>query len=73
MPPPLAIIGLVWFFGWAFLLLKFPNQSFRFMTFGKRIPTTRELRVARVVGYIAVVSGCLLLVQSAIYLFRQAK
>jgi len=53
---------LVWFFGWAFLSLKYPVQSFRFLS-GGRTPTPKNLKAAKVVGYMGLLFGSLLLIQ----------
>lgn len=58
------ICALVWFFGWGFLCLRCPVASFRIVALGRR-PTPKDLRVVRVVGYMGVVFGCLLLLEVA--------
>jgi hypothetical protein len=62
--PSFFYICLVWFFGWAFLSLKYPHQSFRVLAWGKQ-PTMRNLKVVKVVGYMALGFGCLLLLEKA--------
>ena len=56
------VVALVWFFGWGFLLLKYPVQSYRVLSWG-RTPKPKQLKVARFVGYMGVGFGCLLLVE----------
>ena len=60
---------LFWFFGWAFFLLRFPVQSFRAISWG-RTPTARNLRIAKIVGYMGLFFGCLLAVEMAFGLLR---
>jgi hypothetical protein len=67
MPPtPLAfkIIGLIWFYGWGFMLLKYPNQAFRMLSWGL-IPDqrTRFLQRSKVAGYFGLVFGTLFLIE----------
>jgi hypothetical protein len=57
-------LGLIWFFGWGFLLLKFPRQSHRFLAWG-RDPKPWNLKLARIVGYMCLAFGALLLVELA--------
>ena len=58
------IIILVWFFGWGFLLSKFPAQSYRVMSRGKT-PDAKQLKRARFIGYMGVFFGSLFLVELA--------
>jgi hypothetical protein len=67
-----GIAGMLWFFGWAFLLLKFPSQSFRVMTLGTRTASPKDLKVAKIVGYMGLFFGCVALVQTALDLVRWA-
>ena len=55
---------LVWFFGWGFLLLKFPKHCYRFLSWGK-VPNEKQLKRAVFVGYMGLFFGCLLLVEFA--------
>jgi hypothetical protein len=48
-----ALVALVWFLGWGVLLLRFPTASFRVLSWGRR-PTPKNLKTARVVGYMGV-------------------
>jgi hypothetical protein len=60
-----ALVALVWFLGVGVLLLRFPMASVRFLGWGRR-PTPKDLKIARVVGYMGVVFGCLLLLEVAL-------
>ena len=55
---------LVWFFGWGILLLKFPRQCHRLLSLGKE-PSPKHLKLARIVGYMGLFFGTLLLVELA--------
>lgn len=57
-------ISLIWLLGWGLLLLKFPVQSYRFLALG-RVPTLKQLKIARFVGYMGVFFGVLLLIEIA--------
>jgi len=59
------ILMLLWFFGWSFLLLWLPTRALRVLAWGRR-PTSKELKRARVVGYMGLFFGCLLLVEIAL-------
>jgi hypothetical protein len=48
-----SVVGLVWFFGWGFLSLKYPVQSYRVLSWG-RTPTPKQPKLVRFVGYIGV-------------------
>jgi hypothetical protein len=63
------VVVLVWFFGWGFLLLKYPVLSCRVLGWG-RAPTPKQLKIARFVGYMGVAFGCLFLVEMAFGLVR---
>jgi len=56
---------LVWFFGWGFLLLRFPVQCYRVLSLGK-VPTVKQIRRATLVGYMAMFFGCLILLEIAV-------
>jgi len=58
------IISLIWFFGWGFFLVKFPVQSYRVLSWG-RTPTPRNLKIAKIVGYMGLFFGCLLSLEMA--------
>jgi hypothetical protein len=53
-------ISLVWFWGWSFLLLRFPKASFRLLAWG-RMPTAQQLKRTRIIGYLSIINGCLAL------------
>ena len=55
---------VVWFLGWGFLLLKFPRQTCRLLAMGKE-PSAWNLKIARIVAYIGLVGGVLLLIELA--------
>ncbi len=55
-------IMLVWFFGWGILLLRYPARSYTLLARGRR-PTVNQLKIAKTVGYMGVIFGCLLLVE----------
>jgi hypothetical protein len=57
---PIKILILTWFFGWGFLLLKFPIGCCRLLSLGRE-PTPGQLRIAKIVGYLGVAFGCLFL------------
>jgi hypothetical protein len=59
------IVGLVWLLGWGFSALRFPEQSYRLLSWG-RTPTPRQLKRVRVVGYIGLGFGSLFLVELAV-------
>lgn len=56
------ILILVWFFGWGLLLLKFPTQCYRFLSWGRK-PTAKQLKVAKFVGYMGLGFGCLFFIE----------
>lgn len=58
MTPLLKAITLVWFFGWGFLLVKFPLQAYRILSFG-RTPNPLQLKRERALGYMALAFGFL--------------
>ena len=58
------LVALIWFVGGGFLVLRFPMQSFRALAWGRR-PTPRQPKLARVVGYMGLGFGLLLLVEIA--------
>lgn len=64
-------ILLTWFFGWGFLLLKFPTQTFRIMSWG-RVPSAKQLKLALFVGYMALFFGCLFLLELAFGVVHRA-
>jgi len=71
MIPPRVfyIIVLVWFFGWGFLLLKYPVQCSKVLAWG-RTPTPSRLKMAKVVGYMGMFFGCLFLLEIALGIVR---
>jgi hypothetical protein len=58
-------ILLVWFFGWGSLLLKFPRQCHRVLSLGKE-PSPKHLKLARIVGYMGIFFGVLLVIELAL-------
>jgi hypothetical protein len=61
-----STIALVWFFVGALCLLAFPVQFIRFASLGTRPSLTSEqLRKARIVGVIALVLACIILLEFA--------
>ena len=61
---PVLVICHLWFFGWGFLLLRFPDAAFRVFALGKKA-NARQLRSMRGVGVIALTAGLLLLIEVA--------
>ena len=55
--------GLIWVLGASFLLLKFPVQTYRYLT--GREATPRVLKIARVLGYWGVLSVSVWLIEVA--------
>jgi hypothetical protein len=61
-----SIVALVWFFGGALCLLTFPARFIRFASLGTRPSLTADqLRKARIVGIVALVLGCIILLEFA--------
>jgi hypothetical protein len=61
-----SIIAVVWFLGGALCLLAFPVQFIRFASLRTRPTLTPDqLRKARLAGVIALVLGCIILVEFA--------
>lgn len=61
-----SIVALVWFFGGALCLLAFPVQFIRFASLGTRPSLTPDqLRKARIAGAVALVLGCVILLEFA--------
>lgn len=61
-----SIIALVWFFGGALCLLAFPVQFIRFASLGTRPDlTSSQLRKARMAGIVALLLGCIILLEFA--------
>jgi hypothetical protein len=60
-PRTFHVIALAWIFGWGFLLLKFPRQCFRVLAWGRQ----RNLKIAKIVGYMGLGFGTLLLIEIA--------
>ncbi len=73
MVPPrlLHAIIVVWVFGWGFLLLKFPVQCYRFLSWGKT-PNPKQVKRAVFVGYMGLFFGCLFLLELAFGLVHWA-
>jgi|HubBroStandDraft_6_1064221.scaffolds.fasta_scaffold93348_3 hypothetical protein len=64
-------IVLVWFFGWGFLLLKFPTQCYRILSLGKTA-NAKQLKRAVFMGYMGLLFGCLFLFELAFGLVHWA-
>jgi hypothetical protein len=60
--PYIKVIALVWFFGWGFLLLKFPVLAYRILSFG-RTPNPLQLGREKMIGYMALAFGCLFAIE----------
>jgi len=61
-----SIIALIWFFGGALCLLAFPAQFIRFASLGTRPSlSSDQLKKARLAGVVALVLGCIILVEFA--------
>jgi len=60
----IKILILVWFLGWGFLILRFPVQCFRLLSWGRR-PTLKQLKREKFVGYMALAFGVLFLLELA--------
>jgi hypothetical protein len=65
-------IVLGWFLGWGFLLLKFPAQCYRVLSWGKT-PNANQLKRAVFVGYMGLFFACLFLVELAFGLIHWAR
>jgi len=57
--PAMNIAGAVWLFGWGFAMLKVPQRCYRLLNRGKD-PTQAELKVLRVLAYVGLAGGALL-------------
>jgi len=66
---PFKIVVLVWFFGWGFAILRFPVQCFRWLSWGRN-PTPKQMKRERVVGFVALGFGVLLLLELAFGIVR---
>jgi hypothetical protein len=53
---------LAWFFGWGFLLLKFPRPCYRLLSFGKE-PSPKNLKLAKIVGWMGLFFGAVLVIE----------
>ena len=60
--PYIKVIALVWFFGWGFLLLKFPVLAYRILSFG-RTPNPLQLKREKALGNMALAFGCLFVIE----------
>lgn len=58
------VLALAWFFGCGFMLLRFPRQSYRILALGRN-PKQKNLRLAKIVGYVGLGFGALLLIEMA--------
>ena len=70
--PYFAGFILAWFFAWGFLLLKFPAQCHRVMSWGKPLDE-RQARRIKVIAYVALVFAGMFAVEIAFGLVRWAK
>jgi hypothetical protein len=61
------VIAVVWVLGWGFLLLKFPEQCFRVLSWGKQ-PTKQNLKTEKIVGYMGLAFGTLSLIEMVFHL-----
>ena len=59
--PGFHILILVWFFGWAFLTLRFPVQTHRVATCGRPL-TPRQAKMQKIVGYMCLFFGCIFVI-----------
>jgi hypothetical protein len=59
------LVALIWFLGGGFVVLRFTVQSHRALGWGRR-PTPRQLKLTRVVGYMGVGFGLLMLAEIAV-------
>jgi hypothetical protein len=69
LPFKFKIVILAWLLIWGFLLLTFPVQCHRLLSWG-RSPTPRQLKSGRIVGYIALAFGCLFVLELAFAIIR---
>ncbi len=69
MALPVKLLVLIWLFGWGFLILRFPVQCFRLLSWG-RIPTSKQLKREKFVGYMGVGFGTLFLIELALRIIR---
>jgi hypothetical protein len=58
------IVILAWLLIWGFLLLMFPLECHRFLSWGRN-PTPRQLKSGKIVGYMALAFACLFLLELA--------
>lgn len=66
-----SLVALVWFFGGAICLLAFPVQFIRFASLGTHPSLTPgQLRKARMVGCVALLLGCIILLEFVYGLIR---
>lgn len=65
------IVILVWFFGWGFLLLKFPAHRYRIGSRSKT-PNAKQLKRAVFVGYMGLFFVCMFLLELAFGLDHSA-
>jgi hypothetical protein len=64
LPNKFMFAALVWFFGWAWLLLKVPGfVRLLHRTFRRDEPSSTDLKIARGVGYMGVFCGSVVLIQ----------
>jgi hypothetical protein len=64
-----CIAGLAWFFGWGFLLLRHPLAAHKILSLGGN-PDDKQLRAAKVVGWMGIVGGSILLLDLVFRLIR---
>jgi hypothetical protein len=65
----IKVVILVWFFGWGFLLLKFPLEAYRILSFG-RTPNPHLLKREKALGYMALTFGCLFVIEIILGMIR---
>ena len=66
------IISAIWMFGWGIVLLLFPRFVALFYQFAKgKEASAKDFKVARVVGWMGIFFGCVVLVQLLLVLRSQ--
>lgn len=63
-PRVVHVVALMWFFGWGVFLLRFPAQCYRLLAWGRQ-PTAKQIKTARIVGYLGLVFGGVLFIELA--------
>ena len=63
----IPFVAAVWLLGWGILFLVVPSfVSYVNRTFRRREPTANDLKLARFVGYIGIVSGSIAVIQGLV-------